>query len=525
MTGEIDQLWQRAESMLHQRQLDPAKQAYQAIVARAPGHAGAWLRISTLASLRGRFRESADAALNAANGEPQHPQLRADIFDRLVAVGESQAAPIFFERSFLATWSPEALFEGALALNTLGLPTRALELVDLARARGERGPRLGLLRATLLVFAGRLDEAEAELEGVIALAPQFASAHWTLSKLRTWTPGRNHIDRLRKRVAATPTLDPGVPYLWFALYKEYEDCGQDTDAWKALMHGCTARRRSIDYDPAYDQDVFDRLIHITNPEFLAQQAPAQKGPRPIFIVGMPRSGTTLIERILGAHPQVRDAGELQDFPFQMAWAWDHQSPRMLDNHMLSSIDRVDFAQLGQRYLQRTQWRAWAADGQPRAAYTDKLPRNAMNVGFIHRALPGARIINMVRDPMDTCFSNLRELFGAAYPYSYDQRELAAHYRNHRKLMAHWHEVLPGRMLDVSYESLVADPEAVARQVFKFCGLKWVPGCGAIEKRSAPTATASTVQMRQPIDARHQGRWHRYETQLKPLRDALGDAAG
>jgi hypothetical protein len=177
---------------------------------------------------------------------------------------------------------------------------------------------------------------------------------------------------------------------------------------------------------------------------------------------------------------------------------------MLDNHMLASIDRVDFAQLGQRYLQRTQWRAWAADGQPRTAYTDKLPRNAMNVGFIHRALPGARILNVVRDPMDTCFSNLRELFGAAYPYSYDQRELAAHYRNHRKLMAHWHEVLPGRMLDVSYESLVADPEAVARQVFKFCGLKWVPGCAAIEKRSAPTATASTVQMRQPIDARPRG---------------------
>jgi hypothetical protein len=122
----------------------------------------------------------------------------------------------------------------------------------------------------------------------------------------------------------------------------------------------------------------------------------------------------------------------------------------------------------------------------------------MNVGFIHRALPGARILNIVRDPMDTCFANLRELFGAeAYPYSYEQRELAAHYRDHRRLMAHWHEVLPGRMLDVSYEALVADPERVARQVFKFCGLQWVPGCASIEKRTAPTATAAPCRCASP----------------------------
>ena len=522
MTGETDRLWHRAESLLHQRKIDPARQAYAEIVARDPAHAGAWLRLSTLASMRGRFREASEAALHAANAEPGHPLLRADVLDRLVATGESHAAPVFFARSLLAGWPAEALFGASLSLNTLNLPARALEMADYAWAQGDRGVPLRLLRATLLVFAGRIDEAEAELEAAIAIAPQFASAHWTLSKLRTWSPDRNHVERLRKRISATPTLDPAAPYLWFALYKELEDCGLDDEAWDALTRGCLLKRRSLDFDPAADHALFDRLLATCTPEFLSQQAPAQKGPMPIFIVGMPRSGTTLLERILGAHSQVADAGELQDFPFQMAYAWDHQAPRMLDSHMLATAQRIDYAQLGERYLKRTQWRA-SPDGTARPWFTDKLPRNAAHVGFIHRALPGARILNLVRDPMDTCFSNLRELFGAAYPHTYDQRELAAHYRDHDRMMSHWQEVLPGRVLDVSYELLVADPEGVAREVFDFVGLPWEAGTSAIEKRTAPSTTASTVQMRQPIDARHQGRWHRYEKRLAPLRDALGDA--
>lgn len=516
MGNDIARLWQHAEKQMAQRNGDAAHAAYEAIVALDPRHAPAWLRLSHLASFRGRYREAVTAALSAAAVATTDLLLRADICERLIDVGEFEVALDYYRATKLGDGAPaQMVADFALLLQKLDDPPLALQLAEAAWAKGLRSPQLRYLRATLKIFCGQNDGVEQELEAVLQQAPQFASAHWTLSKLRAWSPQHNHIERLQRAVSAKAQDDPAAPYLFFALFKELEDVGRYPEAWQALADGCAARRRALRYDRAAEHALFGQLVARCTPEFLSQQAQPSAGPVPLFIVGMPRSGTTVLERILGAHSQVADAGELNDFPYQMLWAFDRQSRQVPDEQMIAQADGIDYAELGRRYLAHTQWRA-----RGRPFYTDKLPRNFMQVGFIHRALPQAKILHMVRDPMDTCFSNLKELFGAAYPHSYDQQEMAGHFRDYQRLMDHWRHALPGRVHDVSYEALVADPERVAKELLAFCGLPWEPGCVAIEQRTSAVSTASVVQVREPIHQRSLGQWKRYEQQLQPLRRLL-----
>lgn len=517
MSAELSRLWHDAERAFAGGDAGAARSAYERLVAREPRHVGGWLRLSALATGSGRHRDSVAAALHAAAAVPTTPALRLPVASRLLDVGESQPARALFDAAIAGALDPERAAEAAFVAHRLEDHAAAAALAAQALRAQPRDPALLALLGTALTFCGRLDQAERVLEDCIRAAPGLGSAHWTLSKLRRWSPQDNHVARLQRLAAALAEADPAAPYVHYALFKELEDCGRHAEAWAALERGCAARRRHLRYDADAERRLFAQLAARCDAGFLARQAPAGDGPVPIFIVGQPRSGTTLLERILGAHTQVRDAGELHDFPFQLAWACDHQAPAMLDERMVAAAGGLDYAALGSRYLGHSQWRAGG-----RGFYTDKLPRNFMQLGFIHKALPSARILHMVRDPMDTCFSNLKELFGAAYPHSYNQADMAGHYRHYAGLMRHWRQLLPDRFLDVSYEALVADPERVARQVLAFCGLEWEPGCVAIEARRDASSTASTVQVREPIHARNVAQWRRYAAQLEPLRRLLGE---
>jgi tetratricopeptide (TPR) repeat protein len=517
MGNDAAALYHRAEQLMAEGRHSAASDAWRRLLLLEPRHPVAWLRLSLLASLAGHPRAAAAAALEAAAADPADRLLRGDICERLGATGESRAAHELLDRTATRGANGSELFDLALLAQRLDQPDGALAFADAAWAAGLRSVPLHYLRATLLVFCGRVDEAERLLEDCLRLAPALAGAHWTLSGLRTWSPAHHHIDRLR-RALATANAE-AVPYLQFALFKELDDCGDTGAAWTALMAGCAARRGQLHYDPAAEAERFRRLAEVSTPAFLARQAAPTDGPMPIFIVGMPRTGTTLLERLLAGHDQVRPGGELHDFPHQLLWAFDRSSREPPDLAMLQQADTIDYTELGRRYLDRTRWRA---DGRER--YTDKLPRNFALAGFIHRALPGARILHLVRDPMDTCFSNLKQLFGAPYPHSYAMADMATHFRHYRALMAHWHAAMPGAILDVSYEALVADPEAVAREVLAFCGLPWQPGCIVAGARAGAVSTASTVQVREPIHARNVGGWRRYAGPLEPLRLALGEAA-
>lgn len=245
---------------------------------------------------------------------------------------------------------------------------------------------------------------------------------------------------------------------------------------------------------------------------------AFEGPTPIFIVGLPRSGTTLLDRMLSSHSQVVSAGEINDFRRQLRWMTD--VPPSGVQGMLAAQRRstdIDFAELGARYLEQTQWRA-----QGRRFYIDKLPINVRMVHLIRRALPQAPILHMVRAPMDVCFSNFKAMLGPASAYSYDMHTLAHYYEQYLRLTHHWHTSMPGAMLDVSYASLVSEPAITLRRVLQHCGLAVEEGCLHPERNAAPVATPSSAQVREPIHQRTLGEWRHYARQLEPLRLALED---
>jgi hypothetical protein len=434
-------------------------------------------------------------------------------------LGEVEVAlELLRDPALLAACDRDALERMAQLASQMDATEQALQLLDRAEALAPPTVASTYLRATLQTFTGALDAAQASLESCIARAPGHAAAHWSLARLRRQQRGSDHVARLRGQLerVADPAFEA---YLAFALFKELDDLGETQAAWQALQRGCAAKRGQLAYSPRDEEAAFARL-HALRPLGADAARPVAidatpAAPAPIFIVGLPRTGTTLLERILGGSTEVQNAGELDELPLQLRWQADRFSKSYLDAAVFDAADRADRAELGRRYLEHARWRA---RGKPR--FTDKMPLNFLHVGFIAAALPQARVLHLVREPMDTCFSNLKELFAEAYPYSYDLDELAAHYGRYRRLMAHWHDRHPGLLLDVSYEGLVAEPERVAREVFDFCGLRWDPACLDLAREGGAVSTASTVQVREGIHARRVGGWRAYASQLEPLRASL-----
>lgn len=512
--GAAERLWERALRELGANKQQAARATLESLVAGHPDHVPAWLRLSTLATGQGRYRDSVACLLHVAALRPADPQLLAMLAGMLHRLGEARAATECLAQTAQSAWGERAGLQQAAQLASQ-LEQTALARQLLAQAERLGGPDAASLytRSTISLFEGDLDASEAELHACLARAPGHAQAWWSLARLRRQDAGRNHVDPLRNLLARGP--DPvSASFLGFALFKELDDLGRPAEAWEALMQGCRAKRPLLNYRVEEEVEAFEALHRLGTKAAVAGPEP-QAGPRPIFIVGLPRTGTTLLERILGRNAQVANAGELDDFPLQLRWCADRFSKRFLDAGLIDALSAADPAQLGRRYLEHASWRAG-----DRPVFTDKMPQNFLYVGLIARALPGARILHMTRNPMDSCFSNLKELFTEAYPYSYDLHELAGHYGRYRRLMAHWHERFPGRVLDVAYEDLVSDPEAVGKQVFTHCGLDWSPEHLRIEQGGGMVSTASTVQVREPIHRRSVEAWRAYESQLQPLQDAL-----
>ena len=512
---QAQRLWTQGENALARRDRAGARAAFQSLLALQPGHVPARLRLSTLATAQGRYREAvAELKAIVALG-PSEPELLALLAGMLHRLGETaEAIGCASHASWGSSRDPAQLEDMADLLVQMGELDAASLQLDRADGISGASAKSCYLRGNIELFRGRLIEASAATEACLARAPAHAQAHWLLSRLRRQTEASNHVPRLQALLARDlPAGDRTV--LAFALFKELDDLERHEDAWQALSLGCSTKRAMLDYRSGDEARAFEALRRWRAPAPRESLPGSDEGPQPIFIVGLPRTGTTLLERILGGHPEVENAGELDDLPLQLRWCCDRFSKNFVDEELFEAAGRIDFAVLGQRYLQHAQWRA---RGKPR--FTDKLPLNFLHVGFIAEALPQARILHMTRDPMDSCLSNLKELFAEAYPYSYRQDELADHYGRYRRLMSHWHALYSGRILDIAYEALVSDPETQARRVLEFCGLSWVPGCVDIASNPAPVSTASSAQVREAI---HKGRvqnWRKYEAQLQPLRDRL-----
>jgi len=371
--------------------------------------------------------------------------------------------------------------------------------------------------ATALRGNGQLEAAEATYDKVIAATPQDCEAYANRSQLRKQTPERNHIDQLKGLLENNIANWRDEVQICFALAKEYEDVSRYEESFEALQQGANLRRQQTRYQVEGDLQAIEQIIHTFSQSGIENASAGYDSAEPIFILGLPRTGTTLVERIVDSHSAVRSAGELQNFASEMIKLVIAQNPgEQLDKQrMIEKSIAIDFAQLGQDYINSTR----PMTGQC-AHFIDKLPLNYLYLGLIAMALPKARIIHLTRHPMDACYAIYKTLFKEAYPFSYDQQDLGRYYLAYHKLMAHWHGVLPGRILDVSYENLVQNQEAESRRLIDYCGLEWEEQCLQFYNNPQASMTASAAQVRQPVYTSSVGKWRRYEKQLAPLKALL-----
>lgn len=491
-----------------------ARGVLEALLQRQPGHPAAHMTLSHIAWADGRVREAARHALVASSDPPAEPMSILAVAMALLRAGETAAARICLEHPALArTEAGRELMYHAGLRRELGEDAEALNLMDHAHGLGVDGAEFRFARGLEHLICGHSQQARADFEASLRMDPAACAATLELARLRTQTPERNHLDDFNRRRSRVPPGSQDRAALEFACYVELENLGRYDEAWSALTKANAIMRTLHPWDSEESGQHVAKLIEICAPAFLESELDVHEGPQPIFVFGWPRSGTTLLDRLLGSHSRVISVGELEDFARQICWAADQRS--ILGTRTLERLPALDYSEIGHRYLAQTRWRSRGAP-----FFIDKQPWHYMIVGLIHRALPSARLLHLVRDPMDVCFSNYRAMLGARYAYSFDLQALAGHFHAYRRLMAHWHRAMPGQILDVSYRDLVGDTETTMREVLAFCGLAWEPACLDPSRNRAPVGTLSAMQARGAIHAGHFDTWRRYERQLASLRTAL-----
>lgn len=519
MSDRAERSWKRALQYLQSGQESAARAVLETLVAGQPEHAEAWLLLGGIAWRQDHIRDSISHALKAYGSNLWTADLVCDVIAALIQVGESRAAHELFGYPLLQeTGDGNLLLRLSGQAQKLGEHALALSLLERAGGAGVSGADYQVHLGVQQAVNGQLHEAEMTLESSARANPAFGRGVLMLSRMKKQTAERNHLEQIRQGLNLVEKGGEEHAALEFASYKELEDLGRFDEAWQALTAGNAIMHARLKHDPVREARLFERLMSETSrwgPDDGGNLAKNGDEPQPIFILGMPRSGTTVLDRILDNHSQVHSVGELPDFEYQLRWAVDHCTPSIPDDVALDRLNAVDFHELGKRYLARTRWRT-----SGKRFYVDKLPANWAVAGLILRALPQARVLHLVRDPMDVCFSNYRALFGDSYPYSYDLAALASHHQTYRRVMQHWHTCFPGCILDVMYRGLVDDTSAVAQQVFDFCGLEFEPGCVDVTRNRGAVATLSMVQARQPIHARAFREWEPYARQLEPLRALL-----
>ena len=369
-------------------------------------------------------------------------------------------------------------------------------------------------KASQALVVGQLGDLLAAAEKVYEVAPNQTLNYLMLAEIKQFTAGDPQIAMMERLLQQEPINADERIVLHFALGKIYRKVGEHARSFQHLLEGNALKRRQFDYDGNLDIKLFARLREIFTPEFMATRSGhGNPSAQPIFIVGMPRSGSTLLEQMLAGHPRVHAVGEKPNLHDAIAALTDPNYP---DN--IAAMSGEEFGKLGADYLAR----ATASMPTNKDRFTDKVPGNIVNAGLIHLALPNARIIHTRRDPVDNCLSCFSQLFLKRNEFSYDLGELGRFFRAVEELAAYWRDVLPaGVMLDVQYEDVVADIETQARRILDFCGLEWDEACLAFDSVERPIHTASMSQVRQPLYASSVGRGRVYQGQLQPLLEALG----
>ncbi len=399
----------------------------------------------------------------------------------------------------------------------LGRHERALALYRELLTGAQQPAELHLSIAHLLKTLGSTEAAVAEYRRAADSRPAYGDAYWSLANLKTYRFTDGELERMITAESAPSTGAEDRYHLCFALGKALEDRGQFEQSFRYYSRGNALRRSGSEHRPEQVERNTQLQIEVCTPALFARHARSgAPAADPIFIVGLPRAGSTLIEQILASHSQVEGTRELADVARMVA---ELQGRDARYPAVLAQMSAADFNALGQRYLSDT--RAYRLEARPR--FIDKMPNNFRHLGLIHLMLPNAKIIDVRREPMACCFSNFKQLFAQGQEFTYSLEDLARYYRTYLELMRHWDAVLPARVLRVQYEDVVADLEGNVRRLLEFCGLTFEPACLTFHRTERSVRTASSEQVRQPIYREGLSQWRHYEPWLAPLREALGDA--
>jgi len=521
---DLRQWLNKARQHLNTGEFAQAQQCCLTVLSYDPHHADAHFLLAMIAVGGKRFSEAITLLERAIVLDGYRPAYYAHLARCLVTLNRHPEARKAARRAV------QLKPDDALTLDTIGAVysrtrdhDKAVDVFREAVARDPKNSNFQFNLGASLRFIGDFDGAEVAFEAAAHSTPKYYKAHSALSHLKRQTTESNHTDRLEALINQVDGDLQSEIGLRSALAKEYDDIGEYDHAFAHLAKAYAKLRPKLDYSTSHDDALFERIISTVNDEFMSMATPGHSTREPIFIVGMPRTGTTLVERILSSHSEVFSAGELQNFGIALKRATGTKSNRILDPETIAASTNINYSELGKTYLDSTR----PVTGHT-AHFIDKTPLNFLHIGFIHLALPNAKIICLRRNPMDSCLSNYRQLFALDdspyYNYSYDLLETGHYYILFDRLMQHWQRLLPGKIMELQYETVVDEQEAQSRAIIDFCGLDWEDACLAFERNPSPVATASATQVREPIYTHAVERWRHYEkhlTELKQLLEAEG----
>lgn len=489
-TGNVGALHLLARIRQERGAAEEAEALLRSVLVLAPDHHAARFEIAVLMLQQQRHREARRAAATLLVDQPEHRDYQKLYAAACIGLGDHEPVVDLYERLAATPQSPA-------------------ELADLR-----------LWRANALKITGRTGDAIADYHAALAARPDQAVAWFSLANLKTYRFTDAEITTMRAAEAR-----PGIPamdrtYLCFALGKALEDRKNFPESWSYYARGNALRRASATYRPAVAEACAARIRQTCTAAFFADRAGwGVDDPSPIFVLGLPRSGSTLVEQILASHPEVEGTQELTDISryARALCGADPDCGLPLNPEGLAQLTAADARALGKRYLAETQ--TYRQLGHP--FFVDKMPDNFWHIGLIQLILPRATIIDTRRDPMACGFSNLKQLFGTNnQEFSYSIDDVARHTRTYWSLMRHWDAVLPGRVLRVSYEDLVADLEGGVRRMLVHADLPFNSACLAFHTNPRSVRTPSSEQVRRPIDRGGLDQWRNYTAWLAPLRAAL-----
>lgn len=517
-----------ANSLFADGDLIPAEQVIRQYLRSDDGNVGA-LRL--LARIRMACNDPAEAEelLRAAlDRAPDYHAARLDLAMALLEQQKHLAARK--EAECLLAHAPdnrEYLKQFAAACLGLGDHEAVIDiyarLLDKPKTSGAEAADLLLWRANALKVAGRHDEAVADYRASLAARGDNGVAWFSLANLKTYRFSDAEIATMRQLEARDRVLPMDRIYLCFALGKAMEDRGEYATSWQYYERGNALRRQDARYSFEVARGCTGKLKRHFSAGFFATRADGGcDDAAPIFVMGLPRSGSTLVEQILASHSQVEGTQELTEigrYAAELCGA-DQACGLPLQPEALLRLTPADAQRLGERYLAET--RAYRRTDRP--LFIDKMPNNFWHVGLIHMILPRSTIIDVRREPMACCFSNFKQLFGTInQEFTYGVEDMAGHYRLYLEVMRHWDDVLPGRVFRVHYEDLVDNLDGSVRRMLAHCALPFDPACLAFHQTRRSVRTPSSEQVRQPITREAVAQWRHYAPWLAPLRDALGDA--